>query len=486
MIGGLLASTAATLLLLPAVFAIVMGGKSRATASLHPFDTESSRYAPAMLLLAICCGCGTPTAPSSPPAGTPGEPTTRAPMVTVAAVSRTTLRRVTTQPGQVEPYEVTELHAKVAGFVERVHVDIGDSVKLGDLLAELALPEVAAERDQKTALVEQAAAELRQAEAHRKVAVANRAAAAARVDEVKAAITRADADVARRASELRRTEQLVAEGAVTEALADELRSIVAAARAQRDEISARIRSAEAAIAQTEAGIEQAESDIEAARARVEVAKADRATIEAILEYGRIVAPFDGTIRSRLIHPGYLTTPNGGGGPLFVVTRGDRLRVVVAVPEIDAAFINVGDPAEIRLQAMPGLVIDGTVARTAGSLDDATRTLRAEIDLDNRLSAAPPEAPAASPQLRPGLYATTTIIAETHPDTLTVPEAAIVRNPDGSAACFVVDNDRVTRRAVTTGLRENGIVEIVTGLEGTERVVTMGAASLTDGQRVRTE
>jgi HlyD family secretion protein len=406
--------------------------------------------------------------------------------VTVGTPTRTTLRRVTTQPGQVEPFEVTELHAKVAGFVERVLVDIGDAVKEGELLAELALPEVAAERDQKTAIVEQALAELRQAEAQRKVAVANRDAAAARVDEVKATITRADADVARQSSELRRTERLVAEGAVTDALVDEMRSELAAAKAERDEVDAMVRSAQAAIAQAEAGIEQAESDIAAARSRVEVAKADRVKIEALLEYGRIVAPFDGTVRSRLIHPGFLTTPNGGGDPLFVVDRSDMLRVVVAVPEIDAAFVDVGDPVEIRLQAVPGLVINGTVARTAGSLDDATRTLRAEIDLDNRPAAVAVESRAASPQLRPGLYATTTIIAETHPDAIAIPEVAIVRSPDGASVCFILKNDVATRRTITTGLRENGLVEITAGLEGTERVVTVGAASLTDGQRVRAE
>jgi RND family efflux transporter MFP subunit len=484
-IGGLLASTVATLLLLPAVFALVMGGISRASASLHPFDSESSRYVPALLLLAICCGCGKPSAPPAP-AATGGEAATPVPLVSVGTPTRVTLRRVTTQPGQVEPFEVTELHAKVAGFVERVHVDIGDAVKAGDLLAELTLPELAAERDQKTALIDQAVAELRQAEARRKVAAANREAAAARVDEVKAAIIRAEADVARQASELRRTEQLVAEGAVTEALADEIRNRLAAVKAARDEVDATVRSAEAAIAQAEAGIEQADSGIAAAQSRVAVAKADRAHIEALLEYGRIVAPFDGTIRSRLIHPGFLTTPDGGGEPLFVVTRSDTLRVVVAVPEIDAAFVDVGDPVEIRLQALPGLVINGTVARTASSLDDATRTLRAEIDLDNRAHPDASESRAAAPQLRPGLYATTTIVAETHPDTLTVPETAVVRDLDGSTACFVIDNDRASRRPVTTGLRENGLVEIVAGLDGTERVVTAGAASLTHGQRARTE
>jgi RND family efflux transporter MFP subunit len=169
--------------------------------------------------------------------------------------------------------------------------------------------------------------------------------------------------------------------------------------------------------------------------------------------------------------------------VFVVARTDKLRVVVAVPELEAAFVDVGDAVEIRLQALPGMVVSGVVARTAGSLDEASRTLRVEIDLDNQPSAE--LSGSGAPRLRPGLYATTTITSEAHADVITVPKGAIVRDGAGPATCFVLDADTVRRREVTTGLEENGLVEVITGLDGSERVIVSGAAALTDGQRVKT-
>lgn len=502
-IGGLLASTAATLLLLPATFALVMGGVSRRTASLHPHDPESARFvgAPAIaaagLLVALAgvAGCGTPpggpgttAAPVRPQAATAERPaaadstagpTASAPTATVSVVSpsRTTLRRTSMQPGQVEPWETTELHAKVPGFVARVHVDIGDVIRTGDVLVDIALPEFVAERDQKAAVVAQAGAELEQAHARQRVADAGRTAAEAAIAEAEAAISRAGAEIKRRDAELRRTERLVAEGAVTAALADEMQSVLAAARAAGTEAEARVRSVRAALLQAEALVAQAQADVVAARARVAVAEADRARIEALLGYGRIVAPFDGVVLRRHVHSGHLAVAGGDGDPLLSVARTDRLRVVTAVPEITAAFVDVGDPVEIRLQAVPGAAVTGTVARTAGSLDEQTRTLRAEIDLDNT-----PAAAGGGQPLRPGLYATTTIVAETHPDAIAIPKAAVVRDTEG-AACFVVIDGTARRRPITTGIEEGSLVEVTAGLDGTERVVTAGAASLADGQGV---
>jgi RND family efflux transporter MFP subunit len=388
------------------------------------------------------------------------------------------------QPGQIEPYEVTSLHAKVAGFVERIDVDIGDTVRAGDVLAQLALPEVVAERAQKTAAVELAAAKLRQQEANQKVAAANREAALAKVDESTAATSRADAEVQRRTSELARTEQLVAEGAVTSALVDEMRSTLAAAKAVREEVDAQVRSAQTGIKQADAGIEQAHADLAAAQANVAVAEADRARVDALLEYAKIVAPFDGVVRSRLVHPGHLTSPDGGGEPLLVITRADKVRVVVAVPEMLAAFVDVGDPVEIRLQSSPGTLISGSVSRTSGSLDDATRTLRAEIDVQNPAVIATGSGTQAGPRLRPGLYATTTIVAESHPDAIAVPTSAVVREPSGKSVCFVIEGGTLRRREVIAGLEEGGLVEIVSGLAGNDRLVAPATASLVEGQAVQ--
>jgi HlyD family secretion protein len=491
-VGGLVASTVTTLLVLPAVFALVMGRKGRGGSSLHPFDADSSRYVPGggvgraagmsaaapaslaiMAIMASGCG-GRGAAPATPPAARERS----APVVNVAVTTpaRATLRRVVVQPAQIEAYEATDLHARLSGFVEQVLVDIGDDVKLGQPLVVLGLPELVAERAQKAAAVEQAVAEVRQAESLAKVAAAGREAAVAAVAEVEAAIARADATVARRTAELVRTEKLVADGAVTESLADEMRSLLAAARAERAEIAAQVRSAEAAVSQAGASIEKAAADLEATRARVAVAEADGERVGKLLEYGTISAPFAGIVTARYVHPGFLTTAGGAGETLISVARIDRLRGVVHVPEIDAAFVEPGDAVELRLQAIPGRAVKGAVARTAGRLADATRTLRVEVDLD-------PAAEGVPPGLRPGLYATASIVAEEHAEVLAVPRAAVLRTAGGPERCFVVEEGRARERTVRTGLEDAGLVEILDGVAADDRVVTAGAASLVDGQAV---
>jgi RND family efflux transporter MFP subunit len=499
-IGGLVASTIATLFLLPGVFALMMGRVSRGTASLHPFDPASGRYVGAgavatatALVLLTAGGCGpaagrVPSAAALPAADTAREPVIAS--VVAAPPTRATLRRRSVQPAQIEPFESATLRAKLGGYVEKVLVDIGDPIAAGDVLLELALPELVAERDQKGAVVDQARAALAQAESREQVAAAGKIAAEATVAETRAGIARADAELERRTSELARTKQLVAEGAVTAALADEMTSLLAAAKAAREEAVAQVRSAEARVAQAGAVIEEARADLDAARSLIAVAETDRDRVEALLGYRILKAPFTGAVQARFVHPGHLATAGGDGAGLMVVARTDRLRVVVAVPELEAAFIDVGDPVEIRLQTAPGEVIEGSVTRIAGSLDEATRTLRVEIDLENTPDATirAAETGRSRPPLRPGLYATTTIISEEHADTLAVPQTAIIRD-GGAAVCVVVEHAAdgglvARRRNVTTGIAGDGLVEIVTGLGGDERVVTTGAASLSDGQPVR--
>lgn len=477
-VGGLLASTVATLLLLPAVFALVMGRASRQTSSLHPADRESSRSMPLLLVMFLAaCGCdaasinrvGSRTA--SPAAADESPPTPPLPTVTVVSPTRTTLRRLTTQPGQIEAYETTALHAKVSGFVDRVLVDIGDEVKRDAVLIELSHPELDAEITQKTAVVEQTLAEQRQAEAQTRVAQANRKATEAQVKEAQAAIDRAAADIARRDSELMRTRRLVDEGAVTAALADEMRSLLAAANAVQQEIAARVVSAEAGVAQADALIEKAASDLDAARARVEVAKAELARVKVLLGFTKITAPYDGVMTERSVSPGDLAAAGSAGVPLARIARADRVRVVVAVPEVEATLIQVGDPVEIRLQSLSGEVVKGTIARTAWSLTELTRTLRAEIDVTDS-------------RLRPGLYATTTIVAEERIDVFALPRTAILRSTAAAAECFVIVGGRVEKRALETGIEDGGLVEVIAGIKPNDRVVATGAAAISAGQAVK--
>ncbi len=433
----------------------------------------NSRAVVALTLIGLAvmptAGCGPATDP------TPARAETFAPVAVSRVITikpeRATIRRTTAQPGQVEASEVTSMHAKVSGYVRSLAVDIGDKVKKGQVLAELDVPEVEAELQQKRALVEQAEADRKQAEAAVRVAEAAVASAKAKGTEVQAGIRRTEADVARWQAEFGRIEQLVRESAVTRSLLDETRSKQSAAQAARDEVRAQVTSAEAAQVQAVAEADKARADVVSAAARVDVAKAEARRVEAMVRYTKIEAPFDGVVIRRNFDTGHLTMPGASGDPLFVVARSDVVTVSVGVPEVDAPLVGVGDAAEVRLQALDGRTFKGKVTRTSWSLDPATRTLRAEIDLPN-----------TDDVLLPGLYAYATIVGDEHADALCVPTSAVVR--DGATSyCVIVADGRAARRPVAIGLSDGSKTEVVSGLEGGEAVVKANAASLADGQAV---
>jgi multidrug efflux pump subunit AcrA (membrane-fusion protein) len=121
--------------------------------------------------------------------------------------------------------------------------------------------------------------------------------------------------------------------------------------------------------------------------------------------------------------------------------------------------------------MKGQTVAGKVTRTSWALEPRTRTLRVEIDIDN---------PGGT--LRPGLYAYVTVVAEEHTDVRTVPATAVVREQDKSF-CVAVVGGKAVRKPIQTGLSDGTWTEVVSGLDGSEKVVKAYATSLTDGQPV---
>ncbi len=421
------------------------------------------------LSAAIIAGCG--HAPEAAAAGGEAAAAPRAARVAIITPERAALRRTTAQPGQIEAYEVTNIHAKLAGYVAELAVDIGDEITKGQAIARLHIPELEAELEQKRAAVEQAEADRKQAEAAVAVAEASVVSAEAGVTEAQAATRRTEADVARWQAEYNRIAQLVRESAVTGSLLDETRSKLAAARAAGEEARAQVESARAALAEATARLEKAHADAGSAAAAIKVAHSDARRVESLLGYATIEAPYDGVVTRRNVDTGHLTVPGGQGEPLFVVARTNRVTVSVGVPEADAALVGPGDRAEVRLQALDGRTVEGRVTRTSWSLDRATRTLRAEIDLPN------PDG-----GLRPGLYAYATIVAEERPDALTLPKTAIVRH-DGETYCVIVADGRAHRREIVPGLSDGTRTEVVSGLDGKEAVVKAEVDSLAEGQPV---
>jgi RND family efflux transporter MFP subunit len=405
---------------------------------------------------------------SEPKTGHSAQPVMR---VEVVRPERRTVQRSVAEPGQLEAYEATPIYAKIAGYVQNVSVDIGSEIKKGQVLAELSVPEVEADLQEKRAAVAQAEARRAQAEAVVEVAEAAITSAQSKVVEVRAGIKRADADVTRWQHEYRRVEQLFQERAQTGTLLDETRNKLHAAEAFRDEVHAQVDSAQSALSESRSELDKARSDVVAATASIEVARAEVRHAEAMLGYTRIEGPYDGIVTRRNVDTGHLTKPGKEGDPLFIVARTDVLTIAVDIPETYATDVDPGDHALIKLQAMKGRTVEGKVTRTSWALDPKTRTIRAEIDIPN-----------PGGKLRPGLYAYATVIVEEHPDVLTIPTTAVLQEKD-KAFCVIVADGKAVRRSIGTGLSDGLRVEVTSGLEGTEQVVKASAASLVEGQPI---
>ena len=171
--------------------------------------------------------------------------------------------------------------------------------------------------------------------------------------------------------------------------------------------------------------------------------------------------------------GYFADGGGAGKPLFTVVRTDPVRVFIDLPEMDAALADAGDRAVVRVQAVPGREFVGTVTRTAWALDNATRTLRTEVDVSN-----------ADGALRPGMYAQVRIELAEQEDAWVLPAGAVFKDADRNW-CVTVDGNKAMRRELELGLKSDGEVEIRSGLQGDEKVVRDKGASLASGQDVET-
>jgi RND family efflux transporter MFP subunit len=417
-----------------------------------------------LILVASGCDRSAPGAPSAKE----GEKTGPAKVRLVHPAVRTI-----EYPARVTAFYETPIHARVAGFVTAVDLaDIDDNVKgpvngakppdpddkeesaeyAGQVLARLAVPELEQEVELKRRLVAQADAEVIQAEEAYKAAVA-------RVAEVKAGTDRVEADLKRWEAQLKGLDSGMTVGKQE---LDEVRFQVEASRAAKVEQAAKVTAAEAAQKKYEA-------DIGAAKAKRDAAKADRARSIAMLRYSVIRAPFDGVVSRRLASPGTYREP--GAGPLFVITRMDKVRVLVEVPETGIALIRRGANVSVRVPSLKDKEFLGTVTRTSWALDARSRALEVAVDLDNR-----------DGLLRTEMYALARI--EVSPRVLTLPAAAVVVQGDEAFAFKVVDGKAV-RTPVKVGRTADGLMD-VKDVNEKDEFVAENAAALADGAKVVVE
>jgi HlyD family secretion protein len=405
-------------------------------------------------------------------AQTPGSSSGSLEVVVAGKPVKKTLSLVTTQPARIEALEQAPIHSKIAAYVGEVLVDFGDKVKKDQPLVKLHAREVDAEVAQKRALLEQARAHLLQAEAGAKAAEAAVNTASAKAVQAEAASERAKSDTARWQSEFSRISQLVSGGSVNRQLLDETQQKFGAAEASLREALAAISAAKALVAQSQAEAAKAASDVTAAGAQVRVAEANLAQSAAMQDYLTIKSPFDGVVTSRRVDPGHFVQPaTSGTGPLLMVSRYDKMRVFVAVPEMDAAYVDLTDPVTVDVQSLRGAEFKGTVTRTSFALDADNRSLNTIIDIDN-----------AGGRLRPGLYATAKILLQEQKDALTLPAAAVVRQGK-EAFCYRLIGGKAAKTPIQFGIKVGDDFEITGGLSENDSVILNKAASLKDAQPV---
>ena len=355
------------------------------------------------------------------------------PIAPVTTVQRAHLENTFQVAGEFIPFQEVELHAKVAGYIRHIYVDIGDRVNAGQVLATLDVPELMAQ-------VQGADASVRQSEEQISRAKSDVLRAQANYDAVHAQAVRLQ-----QASNAR--PGLIAQQEIDDALAKD----------------------RAAAAQVDA----AKAALSATQQQLGVSQAEHQHYSSLADYSRIVAPFTGVVTWRYADTGTLLqagTSNSGSAPAVKLAEVDVLRLRLPVPESIAPYVRTGDPAEVRVEAL-GKQFAGKITRTAGALDTATRTMQVEIDVPNK-----------DGRLAPGMYAEVTLNVAHSGESLTAPVQAI--DQTGTPFVLVVDSEnKIEKRNVRIGVATPTQVAILSGVNEGDRVVAMNLADYQNGETV---
>ena len=351
--------------------------------------------------------------------------TKRARLITVGVVSplRQDLDIRLTYTADISPNQVVNIFSRVDGYIAKLHVDKGDFVRANQLLLEI-------DHTDYQHAVNQAKANLSSA---------------------KAKVSQQDAVVRNAKLTFDRIQSLVKDRFVSQQDLDNAQVNLEAAWAAHESLQAQVNQMEVALAQTETN----------------------------LAYSYIRAPFPGYIAERNLDTGsYVTSATASTSTM---SRGimslhdiNTVRVLIEVVERDIPLVKIGQKAELRAEAYPDQVFEGTVTRIVQSLNRATRTMTVEIDLPNK-----------DRRLKGGMFARVEVTVGTHRHALQIPIDAVSRL-ENTQYIYVVREGKAQRVDVEIGARNNNLVEILKGLSGDEQVVVSGKDLVQDGTSVQTQ
>ena len=395
--------------------------------------------------------------------------------VETVRLSKGGIMRTSNQIGTVQPFKEADLYAKISGYLKILNVDYGSKVKRDQLLAEIDDPEVVTAADKAAADVEQAKAAVVQAEAFIESAKADRDAAASAVEQAKAEVERYVAMTSYHGKKFARYKQLVKSNAIPQQLADEEEENYESSKASELASRKGVLNARAQLLAAKARVKKAEADLAEAKANVHVAEAKKATADVLVGYTKITSPYDGVITKRNFFPGAFirSAAEGGVVPMLTVARTDKVRVVTAIPDRDVPLTDVGDPAEVTLDAMGSEVFKGEVSRFADAEDPSSRTMHTEIDLAN-----------PKDRIKPGMYGIAKVILDTATKNSTLPAYCLVgESKDGKGELFVIKDGKAKKTKVAVGADDGIRVEILSGITPEDEVI-VNTGSVADGVPVR--
>jgi RND family efflux transporter MFP subunit len=358
------------------------------------------------------------------------------PSATVVAVTRGTIAHTLKLAGQFQPYQVVDVHAKVSGYIKHIYVDIGDRVQAGQTLAVLEVPELNA---QLKGTVSQ-------------------------FGRSKDEITRAQHEVARAESE---------HSAVH---ADYLR-LLQASTAQPGLIAQQeLDNAQSKDLSTAAQIDAAKASLSGARQGADVADADRERVQDLNDYTHVTAPLSGIIVWRYADTGALiqagTASDTQSLPLVKLSQSSLLRLRLPVPEDAVSYIHEGAEVNVTVDAVHRTLV-GKVVRFTRDVSLATGTMETEIDVENN-----------DLSLTPGMYANTTLELERMNNVLLIPVQAVIRNGNQASVLTVDSGGRVQARNVALGMQGATLIEVKSGLNEGDKVITGGQSNYQPGEVVR--
>jgi RND family efflux transporter MFP subunit len=355
----------------------------------------------------------------------------------VVKVSRGKLGAPLTLAGAFKPFQDVDVHAKVAGYIKKIYVDVGSRVAEGQTIAVLEVPELAAELAGADAAVRRSKQEILRSKGD--------------VERAKSAHVATHAMYERLKQAAQQKAGLVAQQEVDDAQAKDLEG--------------------------EAQVSSAEAALNGAQQALEVAEANAKQYEALSQYTRIVAPFTGVVTVRYADTGSLiaagTASSTQSTPVVRIAQISVLRLVLPIPESIAGEIRLNDPVGVHVQALNADYV-GKVSRFADSLDPQTRTMETEIDFQN-----------ADGRLLPGMYVQAIVAPPDNRDILAVPLEAVELGAAASEGSVLVVNLKnvLEERKVQLGLQGSTRVQVRGGLTDGEFVVIGSRNEFRAGMKV---